>query len=157
MVEAGQIKALIVDQTLSAQQIETLQLQIPIIHIDEIRLYLKKLPTHNLNKNHSCKRFSICHIHLRFYRPTQRRNDRTPGMINHIGAKIVELQISEESKLAQNAPHTFDISVWQLFSGLVAGGTTVIYSSEIILYPNRFIQQLHADGITVLELVPSYL
>ena len=156
MVEAGQIKALIVDQTVSAQQIERLQLHIPVIHIDEIRSYLTKLSTHNLNKTIDAN--DLAYVIYTSGSTGQPKGVMIEhlGMINHIGAKIVEMQISEDSKVAQNAPHTFDISVWQLFAGVVAGGTTIIYSSEIILDPNRFIQQLYVDGITVLELVPSY-
>lgn len=79
------------------------------------------------------------------------------GMINHIGAKIEEMWIDSKSKVAQNAPHTFDISVWQFFSALVVGGTTVIYSHETILDPASFIKQVDVDKVSTLELVPSYL
>jgi len=37
------------------------------------------------------------------------------GMMNHIQAKIHDLQLTGESTIAQNASHTFDISVWQFF------------------------------------------
>lgn len=79
------------------------------------------------------------------------------GMINHIGSKIKEMWIDSKSKVAQNAPHTFDISVWQFFSALIVGGSTIIYSQETILDPSAFIKQVDADKITTLELVPSYL
>ncbi|MGD2089691.1 MAG: amino acid adenylation domain-containing protein [Candidatus Aminicenantes bacterium] len=79
------------------------------------------------------------------------------GMMNHIHAKISELQLEEKSIVAQNAPHTFDISVWQFFTALTRGGRTVVYPQEVILEPDRFISRLIEDGVTVLEVVPSYL
>ncbi len=79
------------------------------------------------------------------------------GMINHIFAKINDLGINEDDVIAQNASQTFDISVWQFFSALIVGGTTVIYDYETILNPNAFIKSIMADKITILEMVPSYL
>ena len=78
------------------------------------------------------------------------------GMLNHMGSKIVELGMNDQSRVAQNAPHTFDISVWQMFSGLVCGGTTVIYDYHTIIDVPKFCHQLREDYISVLELVPSY-
>ncbi len=79
------------------------------------------------------------------------------GMMNHIWAKIHDLQLTQESIVAQNAAHTFDISIWQFFAPLAVGGKTVIYSHELILEPDRFLAQVTADGVTVIEVVPSYL
>jgi len=79
------------------------------------------------------------------------------GMMNHISAKINDLRISANSVVAQNASHTFDISVWQFFAALAQGGRTVIYPGETVLKPERFITRLMRDGITILEVVPSYL
>ncbi len=79
------------------------------------------------------------------------------GMMNHIQAKINELQINKNSIVAQNASHCFDISVWQFLVALMVGGGTVIYSNELILNPNQFINQVIEDQITILEVVPSYL
>ncbi|UCH95919.1 MAG: amino acid adenylation domain-containing protein, partial [Candidatus Aminicenantes bacterium] len=79
------------------------------------------------------------------------------GMINHISAKVNDLQISRNSVVAQNASHTFDISVWQFFSALTQGGKTVIYPDELVFNPDRFISRLIHDQITILEVVPSYL
>ncbi|MBB5644623.1 non-ribosomal peptide synthetase [Pedobacter cryoconitis] len=79
------------------------------------------------------------------------------GMLNHLYAKINDLQLTAETVVAFTASYTFDISVWQLFSALLCGGKTVIYSSERILEPAILIDAVEADGITILELVPSYL
>ncbi|MGF7029414.1 amino acid adenylation domain-containing protein [Paenibacillus mucilaginosus] len=79
------------------------------------------------------------------------------GMMNHMTAMAEELGIAEHSVMAQNASQCFDVSVWQMFAGLCAGGRTVIYSSSLLEQPEAFLDRLAADGVTILELVPSYL
>ena len=79
------------------------------------------------------------------------------GMTNHIRAKIRDLSISAGSVVAQNASQTFDISVWQFFASLTVGGKVVISSPEMVLDPTALIRRLMADGVTILEVVPSYL
>jgi amino acid adenylation domain-containing protein len=79
------------------------------------------------------------------------------GMMNHIGAKINDLGVTEKSIVAQNASHTFDISVWQFFTAVVPGGKTVIYPDETVFEPELFISRVREDNITILEVVPSYL
>lgn len=44
------------------------------------------------------------------------------GMLNHLYAKIDDLEIGEGQVVAQTAPQCFDISLWQLVSGLLVGG-----------------------------------
>ncbi|MFF9346552.1 amino acid adenylation domain-containing protein [Streptomyces sp. NPDC014734] len=80
-----------------------------------------------------------------------------PGMLNHLHAKINDLSLTERSVVAQNASNSFDISVWQMFAALYVGGRTVIYETALQLDPVRFGERLEADGVTVLEVVPSYL
>ncbi|AKF95949.1 hybrid non-ribosomal peptide synthetase/type I polyketide synthase [Brevibacillus laterosporus] len=79
------------------------------------------------------------------------------GMLNHMIAKQKLLDVTESSIVAQNASHTFDISVWQFFVALISGGTTIIYPNELILDAEKFLTTLGNDNITILEVVPSYL
>lgn len=79
------------------------------------------------------------------------------GMLNHIFAQRDELKLDNELVFAQNASHCFDISVWQFFAALALGGTTVIYSNDLILEPLKFIDRIQRDRITLLEVVPTYL
>ncbi|OAB38377.1 non-ribosomal peptide synthetase [Paenibacillus glacialis] len=79
------------------------------------------------------------------------------GMLNHIWAEADDLGLSENIVFAQTANHCFDISVWQFFGALVLGGTTVIYSDDLILAPKLFLNQVISDHVTLLEVVPSYL
>ncbi|MBB6498472.1 non-ribosomal peptide synthetase [Pedobacter cryoconitis] len=79
------------------------------------------------------------------------------GMLNHLYAKVNELQMDNHTILAYTASYTFDISVWQMFCALLCGGRTVIYSDYLILQPAALMEQVEADRVSILELVPSYL
>ncbi|MCR8966025.1 non-ribosomal peptide synthetase [Brevibacillus laterosporus] len=79
------------------------------------------------------------------------------GMVNHLYAKINDLNLSASSIIAQNASHCFDISVWQIFAALICGGTTIIYSNETVMDPEELVNRVIQDNITILEVVPSFL
>lgn len=79
------------------------------------------------------------------------------GMLNHLYAKINDLEIDRNSKIAFTASYTFDISVWQMFSALLCGGRTCIYSQDIVLEPSNLLRLFNQDAITIAEVVPSYL
>ncbi|WP_208918324.1 non-ribosomal peptide synthetase [Paenibacillus uliginis] len=79
------------------------------------------------------------------------------GMVNHIHAKIKDLKVDSTAVIAQNASQGFDISIWQLFTSLAVGGTTVIYSDDCVKDPDLFLTHIFKDEINVLEVVPSYL
>ena len=79
------------------------------------------------------------------------------GFLNHLFAKIDDLQIDERTVVAQTAPQCFDISLWQLLSALLAGGRTLIMEQETILDARRFIDRVIEGGVNVLQVVPSYL
>ncbi|RBL90133.1 non-ribosomal peptide synthetase [Chitinophaga flava] len=79
------------------------------------------------------------------------------GMLNHLFAKINDLNIHQYSIVAFTAPYTFDISVWQMLSAIACGGTTIIYPDHLIYNPTAFIRTVDRHMVTVLELVPSYL
>jgi len=79
------------------------------------------------------------------------------GMLNHIYAKINTLAITAADRIAQTAPVGFDISVWQLLAGLLAGGSICIIDKEIVLEPMVFLQVLQRQGVTILESVPSLI
>ncbi|WP_037763917.1 non-ribosomal peptide synthetase [Streptomyces sp. 142MFCol3.1] len=79
------------------------------------------------------------------------------GMLNHLYAKIDDLEIGEGQVVAQTAPQCFDISLWQLISALLVGGRTLLVGQDAVLDVPRFLD-IVADGeVTVLQVVPSYL
>ncbi|MHC2831689.1 amino acid adenylation domain-containing protein [Bacillus sp. F9_6S_D1_P_5] len=79
------------------------------------------------------------------------------GMLNHLYAKIYLLGLNENSIVAQNASHCFDISVWQFLAPLMTGGQVIIYSNEVATDPQALFQAVHNDHVTVLEMVPAII
>jgi amino acid adenylation domain-containing protein len=79
------------------------------------------------------------------------------GMLNHLYAKIDDLEIGAGQVVAQTAPQCFDISLWQLVSALLAGGRTLLVEQEVILDAERFVDTIARGRVGVLQVVPSYL
>ncbi|HWT40405.1 MAG TPA: amino acid adenylation domain-containing protein [Dongiaceae bacterium] len=79
------------------------------------------------------------------------------GMMNHADGMIEYLALDSASTIAQTASHSFDISVWQLTTMLIAGGTIAIYSKDEQSNLGSFTTRLFEDRVTLLELVPSYI
>lgn len=79
------------------------------------------------------------------------------GMLNHLLAKIEDFGLGRDSVIVQNASHCFDISVWQCFAAILAGGRTVVYTDAVVLDPAELLRRVRTDRVTVLEVVPSYL
>ncbi|MBL7702880.1 MAG: amino acid adenylation domain-containing protein [Ferruginibacter sp.] len=79
------------------------------------------------------------------------------GMLNHLFAKVNELCMNNQSRMAFTASYTFDISIWQMFSATLCGGQTFIYNKNAILDTEILMDSLAKDKITIAELVPSYL
>jgi amino acid adenylation domain-containing protein len=82
---------------------------------------------------------------------------RHDGMLNHVEAKIEQLDLGPADLVSQDAAATFDISVWQWIAPLAVGGTTVIYPDDIGQDPARLLREVATDGVTVLEVTPSVL
>ncbi|MGZ4618664.1 MAG: non-ribosomal peptide synthetase, partial [Frankiaceae bacterium] len=79
------------------------------------------------------------------------------GMLNHLYAKIDDLEIGEGQVVAQTAPQCFDISLWQLVSALLVGGRTLLIEQEAVLDVHRFVEKIVDGRVAVLQVVPSYL
>lgn len=79
------------------------------------------------------------------------------GMLNHCLVMIEKFEIGEHSVIAQTAPPSFDISVWQLITGVLAGATTVIYPQHLVHNPAALLQHMKKDRVSVVQWVPSYL
>ncbi|WSD00376.1 amino acid adenylation domain-containing protein [Streptosporangium sp. NBC_01755] len=76
------------------------------------------------------------------------------GMVNHLLAKVEDLGLNPSDVVVQNAPLTFDISVWQMLAALIVGGQVRVVSRETAMNPQRL---FGIPGVTVLEVVPSLL
>jgi amino acid adenylation domain-containing protein/non-ribosomal peptide synthase protein (TIGR01720 family) len=79
------------------------------------------------------------------------------GMVNHLWAKVEDLGLSGSDIVVQNAPLTFDVSVWQMFSALLVGGCVRVVDSALRSDPARLFEVVVAEGVTVVEVVPSVL
>jgi amino acid adenylation domain-containing protein len=79
------------------------------------------------------------------------------GMLNHLRAKVQDLELSAADRVAQNASQTFDVSVWQFLASLLVGGEVEIYGDEVAHDPARLLAAVDRDRVTVLEVVPSLM
>jgi amino acid adenylation domain-containing protein len=79
------------------------------------------------------------------------------GMLNHIEAKIRALSLTGEDIIAQTASVSFDVSIWQFLTALVCGGKTMVYGRDVVRDPLVLLDACQRDGVTVLEVVPSFL
>ncbi len=79
------------------------------------------------------------------------------GMLNHLAAKIHDLDLRSTDRIVQNASQTFDISVWQFLCLLVVGGEVHLVSNEVAQDPHALLACVVAQRITILQVVPSLL
>ncbi|HVI73054.1 MAG TPA: amino acid adenylation domain-containing protein, partial [Pyrinomonadaceae bacterium] len=79
------------------------------------------------------------------------------GMINHLYAKIRDLNLTADDVIAQTASQCFDISVWQFLVALLVGGRVSIFDEETTHDPAQLLAQVERERITILEVVPSLL
>ncbi|MEU6371940.1 non-ribosomal peptide synthetase [Streptomyces sp. NPDC046909] len=79
------------------------------------------------------------------------------GFLNHVLAKLEDLDIGPGQVVAQTAPQCFDISLWQLLSALLVGGRTLLIGQDTILDVPRFVDTIERGRVNVLQVVPSYL
>lgn len=77
------------------------------------------------------------------------------GMVNHLYTKVLDLNLTADDKIAETAPQSFDISIWQFLAGLLVGGAVHIFDDETVRNPARLLARTEAEQITILEVVPS--
>lgn len=79
------------------------------------------------------------------------------GMLNNQWSKVADLELDARDVIAQTASCSFDISVWQLLTGLLCGARIEILPNETTHDPVKLLQEVRQRGITVLEIVPSLI
>jgi len=79
------------------------------------------------------------------------------GMLNHLYAKIDDLEIGPGRVVAQTAPQCFDISLWQLLAALLVDGRALLVEQDVIVDVERFVDTLVRGRVGVVQVVPSYL
>ncbi|WP_454650566.1 amino acid adenylation domain-containing protein [Bradyrhizobium liaoningense] len=79
------------------------------------------------------------------------------GLSNHLASLISELDLSAGDVIAQTAPQSFVISVWQILAGPMVGARVHVLGNAIARDPILLAREIEREGITVLEIVPSLL
>ncbi|MBB4397894.1 non-ribosomal peptide synthetase [Bradyrhizobium sp. ERR14] len=79
------------------------------------------------------------------------------GLSNHLASLIAELGLSARDVIAQTAPQSFVISVWQFLAGPMVGARVHVCDNAIVQDPILLAREIEREGITVLEIVPSLL
>lgn len=77
------------------------------------------------------------------------------GMVNHLWAKIIDLEMTDADVVAFTAPLGFDISIWQMLAPLLLGGRLDVVGDEVAHDPVAFARAVDEQGITIVELVPT--
>jgi amino acid adenylation domain-containing protein len=79
------------------------------------------------------------------------------GLLNHLLFQISDLELSASDVIAQTAPQSFDISVWQFLAALMVGARVHICADEEVRDPALLVQDIGREGVTVLQIVPALL
>ncbi len=76
-------------------------------------------------------------------------------MLNHLWAKIIDLELTGADVVAFTAPLGFDISIWQMLCPLLLGGRIDVVGDDVAHDPEAFARAVDDQGITIVELVPT--
>ncbi len=79
------------------------------------------------------------------------------GMLNNQLSKVPYLDLSPTDVIAQTASQSFDISVWQFLAAPLFGARVDIVPNTLAHDPQGLLAHVQAQGITVLESVPSLI
>ena len=79
------------------------------------------------------------------------------GLSNHLASLISELGLCPKDVVAQTAPQSFVISVWQFLAGPMVGARVHVCCNAVVQDPILLAREIEREGITVLEIVPSLL
>lgn len=79
------------------------------------------------------------------------------GITNHAFTKINLLGLDEKSVLSHNLSINFVASIWLALAPIIIGGKVVLYPEGVMENPYKLFKRVDNDGVTVLELIPSFL
>ena len=79
------------------------------------------------------------------------------SLLNNLYGKVPAIGLGADDRVAQTAPIGFDISVWQFLAAPLLGGTVHVLPDEVAHAPDRLLDALATQQVTVLQLVPSTL
>ena len=70
---------------------------------------------------------------------------------------IERFAMSRDDRILQRTPLTFDAAVWEVFAPLLAGARMVLAPPNRLFDLDRLVQLIAAEGVTVLQVVPTLL
>ncbi|MGW0251862.1 amino acid adenylation domain-containing protein [Nocardia goodfellowii] len=79
------------------------------------------------------------------------------AMVNQMSWMIGEFGLNDADVVLQRTPFTFDPSVWELFTPLMAGGRLILGAHDSHRDPKLQAQLIGRYGVTMMEMVPSLL
>ncbi|MFO1417432.1 MAG: amino acid adenylation domain-containing protein [Methylotetracoccus sp.] len=79
------------------------------------------------------------------------------GMINNLLTKIPALGLGTGDVIAQTAPQSFDISIWQFLTPLLCGACTDILADAVAQDPAALLRAIGERNVSILECVPSLM
>jgi amino acid adenylation domain-containing protein/non-ribosomal peptide synthase protein (TIGR01720 family) len=79
------------------------------------------------------------------------------GMLNNQMSKLPYLRLGEDDVIAQTATTGFDISVWQFLTAPLFGGRVEILPDSVVHDPQRLLEEVVANQVSVLECVPAVI
>jgi amino acid adenylation domain-containing protein/non-ribosomal peptide synthase protein (TIGR01720 family) len=79
------------------------------------------------------------------------------GMLANMLSKLPRFQLEPGDVVAQTAAPCFDISVWQLLTPLLFGGTVEIVPDDIVREPARLLSYLNQRNVAIAQVVPALL
>ncbi|OZM72909.1 non-ribosomal peptide synthetase [Amycolatopsis antarctica] len=79
------------------------------------------------------------------------------GLVNHLLAMVEDYDLTAADTVVQNAPLTFDVSVWQMLTPLHAGGTVRVVGRTVAADPDALFRLVAEEKVAVLQIVPSLM
>ena len=64
------------------------------------------------------------------------------GLFNHLLSQIADLGLSVSDVIAQTAPQSFVISVWQFLAPLMVGARVIVSGDQITRDPELLVQKI---------------
>jgi amino acid adenylation domain-containing protein/non-ribosomal peptide synthase protein (TIGR01720 family) len=152
------LKAVIADRNLVSDDLEAmLETKTRLIYIQDLLKDASKENADNLNL--SIDPDSLCVTIFTSGstgKPKGAMNEHK-GRMNHALSTIEYLKMDADTVLVQNASHSFDISIWQTFTAIISGGTTLILEDEMVNTPEKLLESIINNKANILQIVPSYL
>ncbi|GAA3567710.1 hypothetical protein GCM10022222_59560 [Amycolatopsis ultiminotia] len=79
------------------------------------------------------------------------------GLLNHLHLMAHEFELSTSDVLAQTAGSSFDISIWQMLTGVLRGAATVVVDDAAVRDAATLLDLAGRWRVSVLQLVPGMI